>query len=94
MWPNSGQPARWFLTFDPDMDEESWKKARRLLIGAVDTVLKKDANQLQVCVGQSSSSSSSSNPPKKPTVYEEHRRLFGYKPSKEYSYSIKNSKRG
>lgn len=80
---------------------DSWQKAKSLLLGAVDVMCQlKDTGcgsvedppqtssskrQRLSDSSQSTSASSSTVAAKKPSVYDEHRRLFGYQPSKVYS---------
>lgn len=82
-------------------EKESWEKARRLLVGAVDTVLQNStqSSEPSVCQLQSPLSTPVNQPqpaPKivnsKPSAYEEHRRLFGYQPSKVYTGRSSTSK--
>lgn len=78
---------------------DSWQKAKRLLLGAVDVMCQlKDtgcesvedppqtsSSKRQRLSDSSTSASSSFTMAKKPSVYDEHRRLFGYQPSKVFS---------
>jgi hypothetical protein len=70
-------------------EKDSWEKAKRLLIGAVDTVLEKNnkpaSKQIRPDDRSPGPSVSGTKECKKPSPYEEHRRLFGYQVSKEYS---------
>lgn len=80
--------------------KESWERAKKLLLGAVDVVLQMKEKNTDGTSGGSShtqdeseertkrqrlstpETSQSTSIQKKPSAYEEHRRLFGYQPSK------------
>ena len=92
--------------------KESWERAKKLLLGAVDVVLQMKEKNTD---GEASGSSltqdesdectkrqrvftqakpgASSSLEKKPTAYEEHRRLFGYQPSK-VCFSKRGNRKG
>ena len=76
------------------MADDDWRKAKSLLLGAVDSILKKEKKE-RVC-HHCSTPPPEFEPqtiakPKKLSVYEEHRRLFGYQPSKTCSKIPKKS---
>lgn len=76
--------------------EESWDKAKNLILGAVDVMMQlKDGKRANSrpssgSTGPAASTSaistkSVSSSSAKPSVYSEHQRVFGYQPSKMYS---------
>ena len=74
--------------------KDSWEKAKSLLLGAVDVMcqLKDSEDPTRASSSKrprlsdsSQSTSAQFTVAKKPSVYDEHRRLFGYQPSKVYS---------
>ena len=76
------------------MADDDWRKAKSLLLGAVDSILKKEKKE-RVCHHCSTPppefEPQTITQPKKLSAYEEHRRLFGYQPSKTCSKIPKKS---
>lgn len=66
-----------FYAMEQNSPEDSFKKARNLLIGAVDTVIKIAAQEKPSLQKEDASTSKSLR-----SVRAEHQRLFGFKPSK------------
>ena len=70
------------------MADNDWRKAKSLLLGAVDSILKKEKKE-RVCHHCSTPPPEfelqTITQPKKLSAHEEHRRLFGYQPSKTCS---------
>ena len=77
--------------------DDSWDRAKNLLLGAVDVMLQlKETKKEPSSSSQALPPTHSSNQKStfRPSVYDEHRRLFGYQPSKTYSVASRRTKGG